>query len=76
MNSWNQFCFTEGYIEVAVTLPGKGGIAGLWPAIWTMGNLWRANYGLNLEGMVRIPIGRGGIPLTDFPVVAVHLRYL
>jgi beta-glucanase (GH16 family) len=55
MSSWNQFCFTGGYIEVAVTLPGKAGIAGLWPAIWTMGNLGRAGYGASLEGMVRIP---------------------
>lgn len=51
MSSWNQFCFTGGYIEVAVTLPGKSGIAGLWPAIWTMGNLGRAGYGASLEGM-------------------------
>ena len=56
MSSWNQFCFTGGYIEVAVTLPGKSGVAGLWPAIWTMGNLGRAGYGASLEGMVRIPI--------------------
>ena len=76
MSSWNQFCFTGGYIEVAVTLPGKSGITGLWPAIWTMGNLGRAGYGASLEGMVRILIGCGGTPLTNFPAVAVHLRYL
>ena len=56
MSSWNQFCFTGGYIEVAVTLPGQSGIAGLWPAIWTMGNLGRAGYGASLEGMVCLPI--------------------
>ncbi|KAF9647162.1 glycoside hydrolase family 16 protein [Thelephora ganbajun] len=51
MSSWNRFCFTGGYIEVAVTLPGLSGVAGLWPAIWTMGNLGRAGYGASLEGM-------------------------
>ena len=55
MSSWNQFCFTGGYIEVSVTLPGLNGVAGLWPAIWGMGNLGRAGYGASLEGMVRIP---------------------
>ena len=55
MSSWNQFCFTGGYIEAAVTLPGLAGVAGLWPAIWGMGNLGRAGYGASLEGMVRAP---------------------
>lgn len=27
---------------------------GLWPAIWTLGNLGRAGYGASLEGLVRI----------------------
>ena len=27
---------------------------GLWPAVWTMGNLGRAGYGASLDGMVRI----------------------
>ena len=56
MSSWNQFCFTGGYLEVAVTLPGLNGVAGLWPAAWAMGNLGRAGYGASLEGMVRISI--------------------
>lgn len=62
MTSWNQFCFTGGYLEVAVTLPGQAGIAGLWPAIWSMGNLGRAGYGASLDGMVSVPIAGGGIP--------------
>lgn len=41
MSTWNKFCFTGGLIETAVTLPGMNNIAGLWPAIWTMGNLGR-----------------------------------
>ncbi|KAI0638361.1 glycoside hydrolase family 16 protein [Trametes polyzona] len=51
MSSWNKFCFTGGYIEANVSLPGVNNVVGLWPAIWTMGNLGRAGYGASLEGM-------------------------
>ncbi|KAI0788513.1 beta-glucan synthesis-associated [Abortiporus biennis] len=51
MSSWNKFCFTGGLIETAVVLPGINNIVGLWPAVWTMGNLGRAGYGASLEGM-------------------------
>ncbi|EJF62408.1 beta-glucan synthesis-associated [Dichomitus squalens] len=51
MSTWNKFCFTGGYIETNVSLPGVNNILGLWPAIWTMGNLGRAGYGASLEGM-------------------------
>ncbi|BEI92175.1 uncharacterized protein CcaverHIS019_0409950 [Cutaneotrichosporon cavernicola] len=51
MNTWNKFCFTGGYIEAAVSLPGKSNVQGLWPAIWTMGNLGRAGYGGTTDGM-------------------------
>lgn len=50
--SRNKFCFTGGYIETSVQLPGASNVLGLWPAIWTMGNLGRAGYGASLEGMV------------------------
>jgi len=33
MSNWSQFCFTGGYIEVPVTLPGLGGVAGLWQSV-------------------------------------------
>lgn len=49
----NKFCFTGGYVEAAVQLPGANNVVGLWPAVWTMGNLGRAGYGASLEGMVR-----------------------
>lgn len=39
MQSWNKFCFTQGRIEVATSLPGSNLISGLWPAAWIMGNL-------------------------------------
>ena len=51
MTSWNKFCFTGGRVEASVTLPGTTSVVGLWPAVWTMGNLGRAGYGASLEGM-------------------------
>ena len=51
ISSWNKFCFTGGRIEASVTLPGTTTVLGLWPAVWTMGNLGRAGYGASLEGM-------------------------
>ncbi|KAG6844560.1 hypothetical protein H0H87_005902 [Tephrocybe sp. NHM501043] len=50
ITSWNKFCFTGGYIESKVQLPGPNNVVGLWPAVWTMGNLGRAGYGATLEG--------------------------
>ncbi|KAH8099415.1 beta-glucan synthesis-associated [Cristinia sonorae] len=51
VSTWNKFCFTGGIIETSVVLPGVNNIVGLWPAVWTMGNLGRAGYGASLEGM-------------------------
>ncbi|KAK0464977.1 beta-glucan synthesis-associated [Desarmillaria tabescens] len=50
MSTWNKFCFTGGMILTSVTLPGANNILGLWPAVWSMGNLGRAGYGATLEG--------------------------
>lgn len=52
LSTWNKFCFQGGLLEVNVSLPGAANVVGLWPAIWTMGNLGRAGYGATLEGMV------------------------
>lgn len=51
VQSWNKFCFTQGYIEVAAQLPGNGSILGLWPGIWTLGNLGRPGYLGTTEGV-------------------------
>ncbi|KAK7444002.1 hypothetical protein VKT23_015399 [Stygiomarasmius scandens] len=51
MTSWNKFCFTGGMILASVTLPGASNVAGLWPAVWALGNLGRAGYGASLDGM-------------------------
>ena len=44
VNSWNKFCFTGGYMEISVQLPGSDKVPGFWPAFWAMGNLGRAGY--------------------------------
>ncbi|WFD31205.1 hypothetical protein MSPP1_002239 [Malassezia sp. CBS 17886] len=51
LTSWNRMCFTGGYIETRLRLPGKPNVTGLWPAVWTMGNLGRAGYGASTEGL-------------------------
>ncbi|TEB38988.1 beta-glucan synthesis-associated protein [Coprinellus micaceus] len=39
LSSWNKFCFTGGLLEASVVLPGANNVVGLWPAVWSMGNL-------------------------------------
>ncbi|EIW78253.1 glycoside hydrolase family 16 protein [Coniophora puteana RWD-64-598 SS2] len=51
LSTWNKFCFTGGLILVSVSLPGSSSVSGLWPAVWTMGNLGRVGYGASLDGM-------------------------
>ncbi|PPR01618.1 hypothetical protein CVT24_005845, partial [Panaeolus cyanescens] len=52
LQSWNKFCFTTGYIEVAVTFPGPDeNTEGYWPGAWTMGNLARPGYPATTDGM-------------------------
>lgn len=51
ISTWNKFCFTGGYLETKLRLPGSPRVWGLWPAVWAMGNLGRAGYGGTLEGM-------------------------
>lgn len=45
LTSWNKFCFTGGRIEASVRLPGRPDVMGLWPAVWTLGNLGRIGRG-------------------------------
>lgn len=49
--TWNKLCYTGGYLETSVVLPGSPTVSGWWPAVWTMGNLGRANYGATTQGM-------------------------
>lgn len=51
LQSWNKFCFTSGYIEVSITLPGPdSNTQGYWPGAWTMGNLGRPGYRATTDG--------------------------
>ncbi|THH16891.1 hypothetical protein EW146_g3823 [Bondarzewia mesenterica] len=51
LQSWNKFCFTSGYVEVSLSLPGPNdGTTGYWPGAWTMGNLGRPGYGATTDG--------------------------
>ncbi|KAF7311692.1 GH16 domain-containing protein [Mycena indigotica] len=51
LSTWNKFCFTGGLIVADVMMPGTTNVFGLWPALWTLGNLGRAGYGATLDGM-------------------------
>ncbi|KAG0701829.1 beta-glucan synthesis-associated [Suillus ampliporus] len=52
LQSWNKFCFTRGYIEVSISLPGPNQeTQGYWPGAWTMGNLARPGYGATTDGV-------------------------
>lgn len=51
VTTWNKFCFSGGYLEVSLSLPGRSDVWGAWPAVWTLGNLGRAGYGGTLDGM-------------------------
>lgn len=31
LQSWNKLCFTTGYVEVSVSLPGSHNAPGFWP---------------------------------------------
>ena len=50
LSSWNRLCFQGGYLEVRHRLPGAPGDSGLWPAVWTLGNLARDLYPSGMSG--------------------------
>jgi beta-glucanase (GH16 family) len=51
LNSWNQLCFKGGVFEVSLSLAGPSGVPGLWPGVWTMGNLGRPGYRATTDGV-------------------------
>ena len=51
LNSWNHLCFKGGVFEVSMSLPGPAGVQGLWPGVWTMGNLGRPGYLATTDGL-------------------------
>ncbi|KAL5411093.1 hypothetical protein PMIN04_010379 [Paraphaeosphaeria minitans] len=50
LNSWNHLCFKGGIFEVSMSLPGPAGIHGLWPGVWTLGNLGRPGFTATTDG--------------------------
>ncbi|KAJ7118974.1 glycoside hydrolase family 16 protein [Mycena epipterygia] len=70
LQSWNKLCFTTGYIEVSISLPGAPTQPGFWPGAWTMGNLGRAGYGATTEGMW--PYSYSTCDLGTFPNQTTH----
>ncbi|EMD36637.1 glycoside hydrolase family 16 protein [Gelatoporia subvermispora B] len=66
LQSWNKFCFTSGYIEVSITLPGpNSNTRGYWPGAWTMGNLGRPGYAATTDGTW--PYSYGACDVGTFP---------
>jgi len=51
LQSWNKLCFTQGILEVSANLPNYGSVTGLWPGLWTMGNLGRPGYLASTDGV-------------------------
>lgn len=51
VQSWNKFCFTQGLILISARLPSYGSVSGLWPGLWTMGNLGRPGFLATTEGV-------------------------
>lgn len=51
VQSWNKFCFTQGMLEISARLPNYGTVSGLWPGLWSMGNLGRPGYMASTEGV-------------------------
>lgn len=52
LQSWNQLCFSKNAIvEVSVKMPGYSQENGLWPAVWSLGNLARPGYQASTDGV-------------------------
>ncbi|QLG71197.1 hypothetical protein HG535_0B02360 [Zygotorulaspora mrakii] len=51
LQSWNKLCFTQGALEISANLPNYGRVTGLWPGLWTAGNLGRPGYLASTEGV-------------------------
>jgi beta-glucan synthesis-associated protein KRE6 len=51
VQSWNNLCFSGGYIEFSIIQPGSHSTKGYWPGAWIMGNLGRPGYLGTTDGM-------------------------
>jgi beta-glucanase (GH16 family) len=76
LNSWNQLCFKVGVFEVSASLAGPAGIPGLWPGIWTMGDLGRPGYKATTEGVWRYTYNSCDLGTTPNQSAPDGLSYL
>jgi beta-glucanase (GH16 family) len=51
LQSWNKLCFKGGVLEISASLAGPAGTPGLWPGIWTLGNLARPGFQATSDGV-------------------------
>ncbi|QLQ80092.1 hypothetical protein HG537_0D00920 [Torulaspora globosa] len=51
VQSWNKLCYTQGILEISANLPNYGRVTGLWPGLWSIGNLARPGYTATSEGV-------------------------
>lgn len=51
VQSWNKLCFSQGILEISANLPNYGRVLGLWPGMWTLGNLARPGFLATSEGV-------------------------
>jgi len=77
LQGWNKLCFTTGYVEVSVSLPGSSTVQGFWPGIWSMGNLVSNFHHLSSLPLVNfVSSGTGWVWCYDRGHVAIQLRHL
>ncbi|KAH6673591.1 beta-glucan synthesis-associated protein-domain-containing protein [Halenospora varia] len=76
LNSWNQLCFKGGVMEVSVSLAGPAGVPGLWPGVWSMGNLGRPGYKATTEGVWPYTYNECDAGITPNQSVPDGLSYL
>ncbi|KAK4703162.1 beta-glucan synthesis-associated protein KRE6, partial [Phenoliferia sp. Uapishka_3] len=69
LQSWNKFCFTGGYIEVSMSLPGTPIAQGFWPGVWTMVKFFPGSTGRrSLNPAFQGNLGRAGYGATNHGV--------
>lgn len=52
LQSWNQLCYNKNaLVEVSAKMPGDAGSKGLWPAVWSLGNLGRPGFRASTDGI-------------------------
>ncbi|KAK6458764.1 beta-glucan synthesis-associated [Scheffersomyces xylosifermentans] len=52
LQSWNKLCFNKNaLVEVSLKMPSFSQSRGLWPAVWSLGNLARPGYMATTDGV-------------------------